>query len=76
MAVMEPGRNEGGKEASRRNGVVKEAAGRRFTSVNFEELNYEQRRPPYNSGSRMMPEEDNDRMHEYDNPGGTPVPNE
>jgi hypothetical protein len=72
MAAMEPGRDDSSKEVLRRKEVENGTAGRRFPSVNFDELNYEQRRAPYNRGLLTITDDNNDGLHRQDDPGRTP----
>lgn len=53
MAEQKQGTNRGGNEPSNRELHTSDALRRKIPGVNFEELNFEQRRAPYNSGERQ-----------------------
>lgn len=69
MAKMDEGMNRGSTEPSGRKKNGTDASRRRIPGVDFEEMNFEQRRPPYNSGNRKEDNNANDRSPENDNPG-------
>lgn len=60
MAEMKQRLNGDGNESLNRKQTRKGAIVVRMPGVNFEELNFEQRRAPYNSGSRFI----NDKRHD------------
>jgi hypothetical protein len=70
MSATEPGRNDKGKEPSSRKEAGKAASSRRVPGVNFDELNFEQRRPPYNSGQRTIKDGQYNRSYRNEPLGG------
>lgn len=71
MAEMKQRLNGDGDESSHRKQANKSAIVVQMPGVNFEELNFEQRRAPYNSGSRFINDKKHDRPIE-DNPEHEP----
>ena len=54
MSEKEPGTNRNGNEPSSRNQNEMNASRRKVPDVNFDEMNFEQRRAPYDSGKRNI----------------------
>ena len=69
MAKMEQNPDGGRKEPSGHTKKQNNASARRLIQdVNFEEMNFEQRRAPYNSGSRNRSEEQYDENRNEERP--------
>lgn len=69
MAALEQRRNRNGNESPEQNQNKQKTVGRRVPEVDFEELNFEQRRAPYNSGSRTIGEKEIQKPRQKDTPG-------
>lgn len=63
MAAVEQGMNRGSSEPSGRNKNGRDDSVPRVRNVDFDEMNFEQRRAPYNSGSRTLTDKIYDRAH-------------
>lgn len=61
MADQGQNAEQGGIERYLHYKPVKNTAKRRVTEVDFEEMNFEQRRVPYNSCNRIISEKDSER---------------
>lgn len=61
MAEMKQGLNSEEDKSLGRNGSGKKTSGVRIPPVDFEDLNFEQRRAPYNSGSRFITDGEHDQ---------------
>lgn len=75
MAKMKQRLNGDGNESSSRKGAGKNAARVQIPAVDFEALNFEQRRAPYNSGSRFIKDKDLEQPGRQDSPGYENTPN-
>jgi hypothetical protein len=70
MADMDQQSNHSRNDPSSRK--EKASTNRRIQKVDFEQMNFEQRRAPYNSGRRNIADREYDRPRAQDSPGPQP----
>jgi hypothetical protein len=68
MAAMEPGMDRGTQEPSSHNKNEGNAPRRRIQEVDFEAMNFEQRRAPYNGARKTVSEKRNERPRDSSAP--------
>lgn len=69
MADQEQKPNRSVNEPSNHNQNTSGALRRKMQGVNFEEMNFEQRRAPYNSGKRNLAEREYDKDRQQEQSG-------